>query len=303
MKRLRLEVKEISAEGYFEGLLSPYNNIDLGGDVVEPGAYTKTLKDQGNKRPLLWQHKADVPIGDLTLEDRPEGLWAKGQLLMSLPEAQKAYLLLKAQIVKGLSIGFDTVKDSIANGVRRLKEIKLYEGSIVTFPMNEAALITSVKARENKGDFNEELTEIQLSDMRYQISSALSCALSSCLWSSLTREQKISAAETIIEQFHEAYMAFLPSYLDMLAAEYGGMETWSAKRFETKAGRRHSAATLESIKSACDHMKSGQDLLLALLQDEADEVTSGDEAASKSEPVDSHSAAILSSIRALIPAL
>src|SRR5436190_1128366 len=89
--RMRMEIKEVSAEGSFEGLLSPYGNVDGGGDVVEPGAYTKTLQEQGATRPMLWQHKTDVPIGSLTLEDRPEGLWCKGQLLMSDPDAQRAY--------------------------------------------------------------------------------------------------------------------------------------------------------------------------------------------------------------------
>src|ERR1041385_5901094 len=160
--RLRLEIKDITAEGSFEGMLSPYGNVDGTGDVVEPGAYTKTLNDRGNKIPLLWQHQPSLPIGELTLEDRAEGLWCKGQLLMADTVAQRAYLFIKARIVKGLSIGFESIRDAIDNGVRHLKEIKLYEGSIVTFPANEAALIASVKngAIEAKGDFNEELAEI-----------------------------------------------------------------------------------------------------------------------------------------------
>lgn len=172
-QRMRLEIKEISAEGSFEGLLSPYGNVDGGGDIVERGAYTKTLLDQGPTHPMLWQHKSDVPVGELTLEDRTDGLWCKGQLLMALPEAQKAYLLVKAKIVKGLSIGFESIKDAIENGVRHLKEIRLYEGSVVTFPMNEMALITSVKAkvakgkRETKDDFNEVLNEIVGGDVSH----------------------------------------------------------------------------------------------------------------------------------------
>jgi HK97 family phage prohead protease len=294
-QRMRLEIKEITAEGSFEGLLSPYGNVDGGGDVVEPGAFTKTLQEQGNTRPMLWQHKQDVPIGDLTLEDRPDGLYCKGQLLMALPEAQKAYLLMKAKIVKGLSIGFEALKDAVTNGVRHLKEIKLYEGSVVTFPMNENALITSVKGRsEVKGDFNEELTEIQLGDAGYQMRCALQCALSSCTWADMTREEKIAAAAVVIQQFTDAYMAYYPAYLDMLSEMYGGMETWHAKQFETKAGKKISAATKESIKSACDHTKSAQDLLLALIADEAgeeDSTTSKAGAAreTKTEPVD-HSA-------------
>src|SRR5213595_2024540 len=96
-QRMRLEIKDITAEGSFEGLLSPFGIVDGGGDVVESGAYTKSLNDHGNKVPLLWQHKTDVPIGELTLEERLEGLWCKGQLLMTLAEAQKAYLLIKAR--------------------------------------------------------------------------------------------------------------------------------------------------------------------------------------------------------------
>lgn len=292
--RRRMEIKEISAEGTFEGLLSPYTNVDQGGDVVLPGAYTKTLQEQGLTRPMLWQHKTDVPIGDLTLDDRPDGLWCKGQLLMELPEAQKAYLLIKARIVKGLSIGFEAVKESVQGGVRQLKEIKLYEGSIVTFPMNEAALITSVKAaREAKGDFNEELAEIQLNDAGYQLRYALSQALSSMFWSGLNKEQIITAAETVIQQFSDAYMAYLPMYVDMLTEYYGDLETWSAKRLETKAGKKISAATKSSLTAAHEQIKSATDILAALLADEADarddDTSKAKAAAIQTEPVN-HSA-------------
>jgi HK97 family phage prohead protease len=151
-QQIRVEIKGISDEGAFDGLLSPYNNVDLGGDMVEPGAYTKTLSEHGNRVPLLWQHDATEPIGSLTLEDRPEGLYCKGQLLMELPEARKAHLLMKERIVKGLSIGYEAVKSQVLSGVRRLKEIRLYEGSVVTFPMNEQALISSIKSAAMERD-------------------------------------------------------------------------------------------------------------------------------------------------------
>jgi Escherichia/Staphylococcus phage prohead protease len=301
--RFRLEIKEISAEGSFQGMLSPYGNIDATGEVVEAGAFTKTLKDHGNKVPLLWQHKTDVPIGELTLEDRGEGLWCNGQLLMADAMAQRAYLFIKARIVKGLSIGFETVRDAIESGVRRLKEIRLYEGSIVTFPANESALIASVKGlKESKGDFNEELTQQQLLDAGYQMRYALGAALQSAIWAELSREEKITLSETIIQQFAEAYMAYLPNYLDMLTEMYGGMELWAAKRFETKEGRKISAATLETIKSACAQIDAGHKALLALVEEDAGgevsetkaaPATSSDPAAApKSEPALNHSALI-----------
>jgi len=276
-QQIPFEIKNVSEEGTFEGLLSPYGTVDGVGDVVEAGAYTKTLKEGGNTRPLLWQHKTDVPIGELTLDDRADGLWCKGSLLMTLPEAQKAYLLLKAGIVKGLSIGFSTIRDAVDGGVRKLKEIKLYEGSVVTFPAHEGALITSVKKlRETKGDFNEELAEQQLCDARYQMLQALSAAITTLLWSDLSRDEKITASETVISQFAQAFRDFLPAYLDMMSEMYGPMETWSKKRFETKSGRMISAANKSTLQMAHEHMKSATDLIYPLLDCDAEDGTCED---------------------------
>jgi HK97 family phage prohead protease len=276
---MRLEIKEISEQGVFEGILSPYGNVDEGGDVVESGAFTKTLKEQGNERPLLWQHRPGEPIGKLTLTDTEEGLLCKGQLLLddALPEARKAYLLIKNKIVKGLSIGFESIRDSVEGTVRHLKEVKLYEGSVVTFPMNELALITSVKKRETKsheakGDFSEELEERQLLDAWYQMKSALSDALCSMLYSGASREDKLVMAETIIQQFHDAFMDFLPDYLDAAAEVYG---IKGRKPFETKEGRTISASTRETLATAHKCVKDAVDILSALLESDAGETDEG----------------------------
>lgn len=307
--RLRMEIKEITAEGAFEGMLSPYGNVDEGGDVVEAGAYAKTLADHGSKVPLLWQHKPDCPVGELTLEDRKTGLWCKGQLLMALPEAQKAYLLIKSKIVKGLSIGFESVKDAIEDGVRKLKEIRLYEGSIVTFPMNEMALISSVKGhREGKGDFNEELSENQILNSYWQMQSALGNALTSAIWSDLSRDEKVAAANTVLQQFSDAFSAFLPAYLDAIDEAYG--ETWARNNLETKSGAMISASNADKIKSACQKIKSGHDELMALLEnDKAGMATLSTKAAMRTEPAEDHSAAenlseaeMIDHLRSLIPA-
>jgi HK97 family phage prohead protease len=272
--------------------------VDGGGDVVEPGAYTKTLKERGSKVPLLWQHKTDVPIGELTLEDRDAGLWAKGQLMMADPIAQRAYLYIKAKIVKGLSIGFEAVKDTVEKGVRHLKEIKLYEGSIVTFPMNELALIASVKGdKEDKGDFNEELTERQLSDANYQMRCALMTALDSVFYSKLTKDQAITLSSTIIEQFSEAYLSYLPSYIDMLAVYYGPLETWADKEHEIKSrlleksGAEFSASNVEKIRGIAEKLLDVHQSLTALVEAKAGSSTleTKEAADTKPEPVD-HSA-------------
>jgi hypothetical protein len=67
-------------------------------------------------------------------------------------QAQVAHAHLKAGSIKGLSIGFD-VPDGKAsydsNGVRTLSEIRLWEVSVVTFPMNQSAIVTSVKSLQD----------------------------------------------------------------------------------------------------------------------------------------------------------
>jgi hypothetical protein len=146
MTKRYLELKALSEDGSFEGILSPYGVLDNYDDIVDAGAFSKTIQERGDTIPLLWQHRSDMPIGTLKLIDTPEALKVRGQLVLSMAGAQNAYTAMKEKIVRGLSIGFRTVKDSWDGNVRHLKEVKLYEGSIVTFPANEYATITAVKS-------------------------------------------------------------------------------------------------------------------------------------------------------------
>jgi HK97 family phage prohead protease len=134
----------VTDSGTFVGLGAAYGNTDLGGDSIVPGAFNRTL--QGSKTfPLLWQHDPGQPIGTVKCSDSPQGLQVEGQLLLSDPTGAKAYNLLKNGVLKGLSIGYDTMQESFQDGVRLLKELRLWEVSIVTFPMNLSAGVTSVK--------------------------------------------------------------------------------------------------------------------------------------------------------------
>ncbi len=147
----KLEIKEMgSTEGTFTGLASVYGNKDLGGDVVMPGAFAKTLNDKNGEVPILWQHDTCEPIGLGKLNDSNDGLQIKGELVLESPVAQKAYGLMRRGVLKGLSIGYDTVKEDIKDSTRFLKEIKLWEVSLVTFPMNQAAGVQSVKRIEDE---------------------------------------------------------------------------------------------------------------------------------------------------------
>lgn len=280
-KELQLEIKQVGEDGTFEGMLATYGNLDLGADVIEAGAFVKTIKDNGGQVPMLWQHKMDEPIGTLYLSDTPDGLAVKGVFDLNVQRAREAYSLVKKGIVKGLSIGFDAIRDAIENGIRHLKEIRLWEGSVVTFPMNLRAVITSVKARraaaEKKDDFQTELQEIQLCAARWQMIQALFSSLEDTIYDSeMTPDQKVATSGVSIDQFRAAYLEMLPDYLALMAdMSMGGMMMYSrGADFEKKAGRMLSGASRDMISETMQNLQACMDGLQALL-DAADAAESG----------------------------
>lgn len=309
-KELRFELKQVGEDGTFEGLLAAYGNVDLGNDLIEPGAFAKTILENKGQVPLLWQHKPDEPIGMLFLSDAPEGLRVKGVLDLNVQRAREAYSLMKKGIVKGLSIGFDAVKDAIENSVRRLKELRLWEGSVVTFPMNLLAVINSVKsgrlASERKDDFLAELQEIQVYAARWQMMQALCDALDEALYGDGTPEEKLAAAQTSLDQFQAAYLDMLPALLALMAtdSDMGSMSFMSRMQaFEKKAGRVLSGANRDVITRVMEDMRACMEVLQALLDAADGPAEAGSKstsripfepgaAVSRSEPVNGHSAIV-----------
>lgn len=147
-KAFAFELKSSTDDGTFVGIASVYGNKDLQGDVVDKGAFTKTLSERGAEVPILWQHDPTMPIGLGTLTDTPGGLKITGKLSLGTTKGRDAYELLKDGVVTGLSIGYDVIKKAFKDGARHLQELKLYEVSTVTFPANEDALVGAVKSSD-----------------------------------------------------------------------------------------------------------------------------------------------------------
>jgi uncharacterized protein len=156
-KSFKLELKSLTDQGTFVGMASVFGNVDLGGDIVEPGAFSRTLQHKGGEVPILYQHDTRQPIGLGKVRETKAGLEITGELVMQTSKAQEAYALMKRGVLKGLSIGFDVVRDTVANGIRHLHELKLYEVSVVTFPMNELAMVSNVKSDDPIANFRATL--------------------------------------------------------------------------------------------------------------------------------------------------
>ena len=146
-KVVAAEFKFNDAEpGSFTGYGAIFGNEDSQGDIIERGAFAEDLRQNGTVRPWLWQHRADAPIGSVTLSEDARGLRMSGRLLLDVAQARECYALMKAGVVTGASIGYETLKSKNGGGgTRMLQAVRLWEVSAVTFPANALARIDSVR--------------------------------------------------------------------------------------------------------------------------------------------------------------
>ncbi|WP_108860439.1 HK97 family phage prohead protease [Ruegeria sp. Alg231-54] len=138
----------VTEDAVIEGYASLFGQVDQGSDVVQKGAYRRSLaglKAAGQRVKMLWQHNPAQPIGvwDDVREDE-RGLWVKGRMLESTQKGREAAELIRAGAIDGLSIGYRT-KRAIKNekGHRVLTELELWEVSLVTFPMLPSARVAA----------------------------------------------------------------------------------------------------------------------------------------------------------------
>ena len=172
----RLQIKSLSSM-QFEGHGAVFGNVDLGGDVILPGAFKRTLaehKANGSLPAMFWQHdRTRVPGKWLDVGEDDNGLPVKGELAPT-ELGKEVHTLLKMDAVSGLSIGYLPVPGQVeyeADGVRLLKEVELFEVSIVAIPMNPKAQIAHVKSRLSaRGEYvptDKEMAELKREAERY----------------------------------------------------------------------------------------------------------------------------------------
>lgn len=154
-KTFPFEIKGIDdSDGIIEGYASTFGNIDLGDDIVDRGAFKKTLKESKGVFPILNNHNPYDQIGwNMEGREDDKGLFVKGKIDQNTPNGKARFSLAKTGMQiganSGLSIGYMTIKaepDKDRPAVRHLKELKLMEYSMVTFPMNEQAMVTAAKS-------------------------------------------------------------------------------------------------------------------------------------------------------------
>ena len=163
-KSFALEIKADAEDRTVEGWASTFGNKDSGGDIIVPGAFADSLTTRMPK--MLWQHDTGELIGVWdAAQETAKGLYVKGRFA-DTPRGNEAYTLAKMGALDSMSIGYSTMDYDYdpKTGVRTLKQLELWEVSLVTFPMNEQATITTVKAAaediEQAYDLLEQVTGI-----------------------------------------------------------------------------------------------------------------------------------------------
>lgn len=170
-----------SDENGFRGLVTPFNVWTTIGDParggfkerVAPGTFAKTLQERDIV--FLWNHNTDMPLarssvpegeGSLTLrEDTSAGLTADCPQPVDTSYADDLMKLTRAKVVKGMSFGFEVIKDSWTDDEgrasnanvgteRTIHEVRLHEVSAVTFPAYDTTEFSArdaiSAARENR---------------------------------------------------------------------------------------------------------------------------------------------------------
>jgi uncharacterized protein len=147
------ETKSISAKGAIQdvdtksgkiiGYFSKFGNKDSHADIIVPGAFSKSLKENYRRLKHLYQHDTMRPLSStkndmLIVKEDKDGLHFESTISQT-SWGKDVIQLHQDEVIDECSIGFEVVKASHKKTHRELSELKLWEGSSVTWGANEQA--------------------------------------------------------------------------------------------------------------------------------------------------------------------
>ncbi len=166
-KTVAARVTDAKADGTATALVSVFGNVDLGGDRVMPGAFTRSLEEwqaKGDPIPVIWSHDWDNPESFVgwaepkDIEETDAGLVVPMKFDLDRSRAEQVHHLLKTRRVTQFSFGYFAreyvdVEDADYGTVRELTDIELFEVGPTLLGMNpETELIQAASAlRAGKG--------------------------------------------------------------------------------------------------------------------------------------------------------
>lgn len=154
--------------------LAKFGNVDSDNDVIQKGAFKKSIQERGpetssnRKIAFLRHHDWEKQIGVFSkLQEDDNGLFAVGRLGTSTM-GEDAWRDYQDGIIKEHSVGFQRVSDKTKwvkdtsnpmGGFTLLQEVKLWEGSAVTFGANELTNVVEIMKSETKKTYIDKISE------------------------------------------------------------------------------------------------------------------------------------------------
>jgi HK97 family phage prohead protease len=162
-------------ENAFRGVASVFGGIvdAFIPTIIHRGAFTKTLQEQVRGIKILWQHDTSEPIGLPTkLFEGEEGLVFQAAVSRT-QRGKDALVLMRDGVLDAVSIGFDPIKEEVQEApdgsmVRHIREVRLWEISIVTFGADPNARIREInehpaaKTIQEQAEINTGRLELQV---------------------------------------------------------------------------------------------------------------------------------------------
>lgn len=173
-----LEVKQENRNGVPIGIVNGYLatwDEDDGKDQYIKGAFLEQLEEfqeKGKKRIQLTDTHKKVVGGFPTsmLHEDDKGLWAQAEINLETQAGREAYALAKTGDYSSFSTEYKAIEKHFENGIRKITKSKLFGGAILATPMNQHAVISEVKSKDeneviSKGINITELKNIRKSDL------------------------------------------------------------------------------------------------------------------------------------------
>jgi HK97 family phage prohead protease len=136
--------------GIVKGYGSVFGNVDSDGDIINRGAYKKTIEENGNRVKYLYQHDMDKPLGKIVkLGEDDKGLYFEAEIPKTTL-GKDVIELMKAGVITENSVGILPIQKDNSGEYRQLNEVKLYEISAVTLAANDQAILLDVKGNYDR---------------------------------------------------------------------------------------------------------------------------------------------------------
>ena len=161
-KNIKAEIKDVDdVKGVVSGYFARFGNVDSDGDMIKSGAFLKTINENFDRIKHLKNHDPDKMIGKiLELKEDGSGLHFTSQLSKN-SFGKDALIEYQEGLITEHSIGYQVIKASNSNDeYQTLEELKLYEGSAVTWGANSETPVTGLKGLITEKEIEEELNSL-----------------------------------------------------------------------------------------------------------------------------------------------